>query len=292
MCGYCTSSAFFNKFVFDKTELKKSFNGEQDVIFASNVAHYLLECESTDLVKVPPTIHLNPYYAISAYLRAGELLTKGDVSYSESLNSILNGNNIPFNPKIESIDNFIKSIGISYPYNKSIKNLYEPQTYLNASIWNETVGNINDWLDFSCSLLDHYYNWWLKGDGLIKNNLEQIMKETGIFDPIDDISDDQRDRFYNLIPLLSFAVDVVGLIEPDNTSLRNVAFNYPYGVPVFDAFDLWIMRKALKYCFYHSRILELESLSHPENLIYLEYAASQQSNIKAAHNGIKPASSR
>jgi len=48
------------------------------------------------------------------------------------------------------------------------------------------------------------------------------------------------------------------------------------------------MRKSLKYCFYHCKLDELENLSHPDSLIYLEYAANQQVDIKSALQKIHP----
>ena len=279
MCGYCTSSHFLNKFVSEKTELEKTFNREHDGLFATNLSNYLLECKRTDLLKLSHTLLLDPWFATCAYLRAGEFLVKGKHSYSEVLNSILDKNNVPLVTNSESIDDIVKSIGITHPQIKSFKKLYVPQTYLNASAWKEFIGNTNDWFEFSCGLLDHYYNWWLKGENLINNNLNGKMNETDIFDHNEVIPQDQRNQFFELLPLISHAVNVVGTLQPRNKSLKRVAFNYPYGVPEFSALDIWIMRKALKYCFHYSSIKELENHSHPESCIYLEYAASQQNKM-------------
>lgn len=85
---------------------------------------------------------------------------------------------------------------------------------------------------------------------------------------------------------MSFAVDVIGLTQPNNDILKKIAMYYPEDVPGFGYFDLWIKRKTLKYCFQHCTIDELKNLAHPDAFTYLEYAAGQQRDIESAFQKI------
>jgi len=92
------------------------------------------------------------------------------------------------------------------------------------------------------NLLKHYYSWWLKGEGLRKNDLHVMMEETGIFDPIDDIAEDQCDRFNILIRTLYFSVLTIGKFKASKKILWALANKPPAGVPKFLGNDLWLQR--------------------------------------------------
>ena len=281
MCGHCTVSFFLHEFLHRRSDLQDTFIEGSEDFDGINFCHYLLESDSKALQRVSPTRFLEFWYATFSYFRAGEFLSKGDQDYSNSLGAILNDQRPKLISDTDPLEDIFHNIGITLPVTKITK-LYEPETYLNPDIWEEAFGALHDWHGFACQILEHYVDWWIEGNGLTKNDLDEQMEKSGVFDPINDITDDDWGRFYDLLPLISFSVDVLGLTQPSNPILKKVGLNFPAGVPQFLGLDLWIMRKALKYCFAHASIEELKSLSHPDSLIYLEYAANQQSNIELA----------
>ena len=93
-------------------------------------------------------------------------------------------------------------------------------------------------------LLKHYHAWWLKGAGLRKNDLEQRMEETGIYDPIEDVAEDQTERFNLLLRALYFSVLTIGKFEAGKNVLWELAHSNPIGIPQFSGDDLWLQRIA------------------------------------------------
>ena len=87
-----------------------------------------------DLKIIPPTLLHDPWYATCSYFRAGEFLRKDDHSYSNTLHSLLKDNPVPFFTDGESIGDILESIDVTSPTDRSLKKLYDPQTYLNNSI--------------------------------------------------------------------------------------------------------------------------------------------------------------
>ncbi len=79
----------------------------------------------------------------------------------------------------------------------------------------------------SLILLEQYYKWWLKGEDLTKNDLNKKLEETGVLDPIEDISCSDLERFYNLYPAIFFAMNYCGRNSPELPALKSIALDYP-----------------------------------------------------------------
>jgi hypothetical protein len=92
--------------------------------------------------------------------------------------------------------------------------------------------------------LKHYISWWLKGQELQKNDLDAMMKETGIFDPINDISDEEHHRFNILSRAIYFCILTVGSCSAGKKMLLAIAQRPSAGVPWFDGDELWLNRIA------------------------------------------------
>lgn len=121
--------------------------------------------------------------------------------------------------------------------------LYDADTYLLENRAFELV-QTDQILPAYHSLLKHYTTWWLKGVGLRKNDLVQRMKETGFYDPIDDIAEGQYERFNLLLRALHFSVLTIGKFEDGKNVLWELAHNNPFGVSDFSGADLWLQRIA------------------------------------------------
>lgn len=120
--------------------------------------------------------------------------------------------------------------------------LYRPETYLTADGARELRRPIL--LPACRTLLAHYRKWWLLGDSLQKNDLEERFEKTGILDPIEDIAHAEHDRFDLLLRALYFGLLFVGRFSAGAPLLRGIAETAPFGVPAFAGDDLWLQRVA------------------------------------------------
>lgn len=93
-------------------------------------------------------------------------------------------------------------------------------------------------------LLEHYVSWWLQGEGLGKNDLLAMMEETGIMDPINDVTDADRTRFALLCRAIYFSILVIGRTAGGKQLLLAIAQKGPVGISSFDGDDLWLQRVA------------------------------------------------
>jgi len=121
--------------------------------------------------------------------------------------------------------------------------LYDAETYF----WGERSKQLRTLAHVlpSCrNLLKHYISWWLKGQELQKNDLDAMMEETGIFDPINDISDEEHLRFNILSRAFYFCILTVGSCSAGKKMLLAIAQRPSAGVPWFDGDELWLNRIA------------------------------------------------
>lgn len=121
--------------------------------------------------------------------------------------------------------------------------LYEAETYF----WGERSKQLRALAHVlpSCrNLLKHYISWWLKGQKLQKNDLDAIMDETGIFDPINDISEEEHHRFNILCRAIYFCILMVGSCSAGKKMLLAIAQRPSAGVPWFSGDELWLNRIA------------------------------------------------
>lgn len=121
--------------------------------------------------------------------------------------------------------------------------LYDAETYF----WGDRskqLRTLSKVLPSCRSLLKHYISWWLTGQELQKNDLSAMMEETGIMDPINDITEEEHSRFNLLGRALYFSILTVGSCSAGKKMLLAVAQRLPAGVPYFDGEDLWLQRIA------------------------------------------------
>ena len=121
--------------------------------------------------------------------------------------------------------------------------LYDPATYLTA-VGAQKLQNKTLLIPACLDMLWHYHSWWLLGDGLIKNDLDERMAKTGIYDPIEDITNDQHERFYLLLRSIYFSLLLLGRDNSCTEMLPHLVELYPHGVPWFLGDDLWLQRVA------------------------------------------------
>jgi len=125
----------------------------------------------------------------------------------------------------------------------TLASLYEPATYLTEAGAQE-LQNVAQLIPACKEMLRHYHSWWLMGRGLWKNDLDERMAETGILDPIEDIAQDQHERFYLLLRAIYFSILLIGRFPAGSKVLRQLVRQHPAGVPWFSGDDLWLQRVA------------------------------------------------
>lgn len=99
------------------------------------------------------------------------------------------------------------------------------------------------------AILEHYIQWWHLGVGLVKNDLDKRMEETGIMDPIEDISDESHAEFKALFRTFWYSLLLLGPDPSHGTLLVKLMAAQPKGIPLFVAHDLWLQRQAALYLY-------------------------------------------
>lgn len=94
------------------------------------------------------------------------------------------------------------------------------------------------------SLLKQYVDFRLKGIGLHRNDLEKQLRQTGVFDPIQDITEEDREVFAMHFPAFWGALHWLALHPEGLPCLWEVISNVPIGVPEFAGLELWLQRRA------------------------------------------------
>ncbi|MDP2833400.1 MAG: hypothetical protein Q8Q28_08960 [Pseudomonadota bacterium] len=94
------------------------------------------------------------------------------------------------------------------------------------------------------SLLKQYVDFRLQGIGLHRNDLEERMRQTGVFDPIEDITADDREAFDAHFPAFWCALHWLAMQPEGAPCLWEVISHEPIGVPEFAGLDLWFQRRA------------------------------------------------
>jgi hypothetical protein len=121
--------------------------------------------------------------------------------------------------------------------------LYDPATFLDEDS-SHSIEMESHMLPACHKLLGHYRSWWLEGEGLRKNDLDQRMEETGVLDPIEDITNTEHDRFSLLLRSLYFSLLIIERNSAGSKMLLKIAQKCPAGVPWFSGDDLWLQRIA------------------------------------------------
>ncbi|SMP46015.1 hypothetical protein SAMN06295888_103212 [Desulfonatronum zhilinae] len=134
-----------------------------------------------------------------------------------------------------------------------------------------------------CSgLLNAYHDWWLQGNGLCRNDQDQLLRDTGVYDPIPDITDQERDRLDMLFPALFFAVSFLAQSPKSLDSIRRIALNEPSATPLFNGLDLWLRRKALIFAIRNDGPgFLLDNLSRDFSPVLIRYAFMRLGPVRA-----------
>lgn len=276
MCGLCTAGIFLQEYLFNRAKLLATFADGHKEFCPVNFCHYLFECSANDVGKLPSARLRSSLYVSCLCLRSGEQLLHGHHDFVKAGLLVLTETNKPLMFYDDTLEETLRNIGVCESHISGLSDLYQLKTYLNVSSWQSFYKCAEAWLASTKKLINYYVEWWIDGNGLQRNNLDNTFKEKGVFDPVLDVSSQEKKKFFLLLPVLSFSIDVIAKVNPCDSSLMRVALGFPAGVPEFAAFDLWLKRKALRYCFYYAKFRESEALYNEHNAIYLEYAANHQ----------------
>lgn len=134
-----------------------------------------------------------------------------------------------------------------------------------------------------CSeLLNAYHDWWLQGKGLCRNDQDHLLRDTGVYDPIPDITDQERDRLDMLFPALFFAVSFLGQSQKRLDSIRRIALKEPFATPLFNGLELWLRRRALIIAIQnHGPGFLLDNLSRNFRPVLIRYAFIRLGSVRS-----------
>lgn len=121
--------------------------------------------------------------------------------------------------------------------------------YSNANDWNELIAEKDNLLMYSANMLHLYKNWWLHGKNKEKaESAETRLRKTGIFDPIDNTTKHDFEKFSDIFPFVYFSLMFLQKYAPHSELIRQIALTEPHDVPFFTGEDLWLRRAAFTHC--------------------------------------------
>lgn len=257
MCGQCAEANVVLKMV-EKESTGEEFNPADN--FSESTGWDWIELvlylqETADFIKGLNTVfhaahttarykrHLNSQVILC---RTIEVLLKEGFT-SETYQKLINNHLVKWAVEKECR----RDIKISFtdPANSAFSNrllgLYDAETYFRYESW-QTIFDDKDSLIEGCSnILLSYRDWWLEGKGLQMGDPEEVMKEIGIFDPLDERVPDEVARFNLIFRAVFFSL----LLLSDNTDHQSIVFEiareHPKYVADFVGVDLWLQRKAI-----------------------------------------------
>lgn len=93
-------------------------------------------------------------------------------------------------------------------------------------------------------ILCSYADWWLNDGSVLRQDIDQIMKKTGIFDPIQNIPDAERRLLKCRFPAIWYSLHCLNPSEENKDILWRIITANLSGTPDFDGIDLWLQRRA------------------------------------------------
>jgi len=246
MCGFCTERTVFDLL---EEEIKNSPGPSDDGLKAE---FYLQEAEdpAKALTHIAQDIAPNknvPLQLVDSetlLCKALELLICGSFE-SPKYQSLLSLNryrhalgDASSAERRRNFENFAKELGVS-----RLGLLYKQETFT-TSEGAKRLQVIAPLKEDTLELLRFYIRWWLKGEGLEKNDLSQKLEEKGILDPIEDVKSEEKSDFQTIFRALWFSMNFLGQFPASRKIFKEIVTNNPAGIPFFDAHDLWLQRRA------------------------------------------------
>ncbi len=147
---------------------------------------------------------------------------------------------------VKACENGLKSAFIDSviePVGMPLAILYEAAAYLEEGK-SKLLLKPASLLPACLDLLRHYRRGWLRDDMRADNDFRGPKEKNGVLDPIEDITDEQRERFECMLRALFFSVSMVGRFTSGTRMLHTLAKEPPAYVPGFYGNDLWLQRIA------------------------------------------------
>lgn len=168
--------------------------------------------------------------------------------------------------------------------------LYEAGTCFVPERWEAFMAD--DALTAHChGILTCYMEWWLEG-GSIRHESDAAITEaldgTGvIFDPMMDLSNEDRLTFDLVFRALYFSLLVIGKSPECVDFILPLLTRQPEGVPDFDGYDLWLQRKAAEIVYHHKGIDPFIASIESIRTRIFAYLAAKYPDVGAVRERIK-----
>lgn len=220
MCGYCIEGGVTLDFV----ESEKVFKEED--LENNLVSMYLLESEDVSglICKLKKFDNFSSSTELVFY-RIWEMLLfqESDSNHQALINEL----------SPESINKFFANVRSNH---KIWKPLGESQLYIDNAYWESFIDDKPQLISNATDVLKAYYECWLLGSDKKTNDLAWSVEET-----------DSKTKFTLLFSEVYFAFLVLAK-EKNLSVIQSIALKNAHKAPDFQAYDLWLQRKAFVLC--------------------------------------------
>lgn len=253
MCGYCTEQMAINALQASSTSDAETFSHElflamylQEVLDFSGALRQLATHAAVNQLDASASMHrtaANTWVASVIMCRAIEILVVHGFEsavYQELLQQppFISAISVACAKGAEAMRSDLDS-----HFNASdFAWLVEKDTYLVPGCFKQHNNEASD--QANTSLLYGYIDWWLDGGSVPHQDADQIFKDTGIQDSINDIPETERLPLSVRFPALWFALLRTTYLPAGAKILWAIITRNPSGMPDFEGLDLWLQRRA------------------------------------------------
>lgn len=253
MCGYCTEQIAINALQISTTPDAEIFSHQlslvmylQEVLDLPTALRQLAKHAVVNQLDASASMHrtaANPWVASIIMCRAIEIL-------------VVHGFESAAYQELFQQPQFISAISVACENGAAAAHsdldshfkvsdfawLVEKNTYLVPGCFKQHNSEASD--QANTLLLNDYIDWWLDGGSIPHQDIDQIFKDTGIFDPIYDIPETERLQLSGCFTALWFAMLRTTYLPAGAKILWTIITRNPSGIPDFDGLDLWLQRRA------------------------------------------------
>lgn len=229
MCGFCIETAALSESVYDP----ESYNSLFGVV--------LLQ-ESDDIQKTINRLSLLddspcPIELVFLRLWEGFIFQKNGISYEFIIDEF--GKN--------KISELLASLKAYLPSN-DFYSLADFELYTNPDVRDKFMERTASLVEGSKAILGNYLSFWVSGEGRQCSDPEGLMRETGVFDPIAGIKQNDWRYFYGFFPFVFLSFLIIKRHQPESEIIKRLALETVMMVPGFEGYDLWLQREAFESC--------------------------------------------
>lgn len=233
MCGYCIEGGAALDFI----ESEKFSQYEEWV--NNDITVYLQE--STHFPQIIKKLKKLDGFHVSidlAFCRLWEECSKKEFS------NIYHCLVVEYGEKV--IDNYLSELQNNHYLNETFNFLGDGNLYTSSACRENLFRDAKQLVEASESILVAYLDFWVDGKGKAISDPVKRLEETGVIEPFEVTTAEDRETFYTLFPAVFFALLIIQQFNKNSELLKRIALESPHNVPDFLGYDLWLQRKAFE----------------------------------------------